>query len=136
MLDLDLKYPLIAYIILELKFKYPLIAYIILGLKKVQNIFKPDNRLGIGSTLFYGRLWIWPIVMIVRTYGSRRKNIDNFVLKYIKTEDRYPCWNGASVVSIVFDSLHIFIIELLDYLLPIKNGYIMGGGGGGISPMG
>ena len=56
------KYPIIAYnprfgveispnciIILELKFKYPLIAYIILGLKKVQNIFKPDNRLG-GST--------------------------------------------------------------------------------------
>ena len=47
--DLELKYPLIAYIILELKFKYPLIAYIILGLKKVQNMFKPDNRLG-GST--------------------------------------------------------------------------------------
>ena len=48
-LELKFKYPLIAYIILELKFKYPLIAYIILGLKKVQNIFKPDNRLG-GST--------------------------------------------------------------------------------------
>ena len=50
------------------------------------------------------------------------------------TEDRYPCWNGASVVSIVFDSLHIlhiFISELLDDLLPIKNSYIMGGGGGG-----
>ena len=33
-----------------------------------------------------------------------------------------------------FDSLHILhiiISELLDYLLPIKNGYIMGGGGGG-----
>ena len=30
-----------------------------------------------------------------------------------------------------FDSLHIFISELLDYLLPIKNGYIMGGAGGG-----
>ena len=38
-----------------------------------------------------------------------------------------------SVVSIVFDSLHIFISDLLDYLLPIKNCYIMGGGG---SPMG
>ena len=59
-------------------------------------------------------------------------------------KDRYPCWNGASVVSIVFDSLHIFISELLDYLLPIKNGYIMGvcvcvcvcvcGGGGGGGP--
>ena len=48
-----------------------------------------------------------------------------------KTEDRYPCWNGANVVSIVFDSLHIFISELLDYLLPIKNGYMLGGGGGG-----
>ena len=48
-LDLEFKYPLIAYIILELKFKYPLIAYIILGLKKVQNMFKPDDRLG-GST--------------------------------------------------------------------------------------
>ena len=48
----------------------------------------------------------------------------------IKTEDRYPCWNGASVVSIIFDSfhiLHIFISELLDYLLPIKNVYTMGG---------
>ena len=45
----DEKYPLIAYIILDLEFKYPLIADIILGLKKVQNIFKPDNRLG-GST--------------------------------------------------------------------------------------
>ena len=31
------------------------------------------------STLFYRRLWVWPIVMIVRTYGSCRKNIDNFV---------------------------------------------------------
>ena len=81
-LDLELKYPLIAYIILELNFKYPLIAYIILGLKKVQNIFKPDKRLRIGSTLFYGRLWIWPIVTIVRINGSFRKNIDNFVLKY------------------------------------------------------
>ena len=54
---------------------------------------------------------------------------------------QYPCWNGASVASIVSDSLelHIFISELLDNLLPIKNGYIMGvvvvvGGGG--SPMG
>ena len=44
------------------------------------------------------------------------------------------CWNGASVVSIVFDSLHIFISELLDSLLPIKNGYIMVGGGGGAVP--
>ena len=35
----------------------------------------------------------------------------------------------SSVVSIVFDSLHVFISELLDSLLPIKNGYIMGGGG-------
>ena len=38
--------------------------------------------------------------------------------------------DGASVVSIVFDSLHIlhifFISDLLDYLLPIKNGYIIG----------
>ena len=54
----------------------------------------------------------------------------------LSTEDRYPCWNGVSVVCIVFDSLHIFISELLDYLLPIKNGYIMDGGGGGTIPMG
>ena len=40
----------------------------------------------IGSTLFYGRLWIWPIVMIVRINGSCRKNIDNFVLKYNNTD--------------------------------------------------
>ena len=39
------------------------------------------------------------------------------------------------IVSIVFDNLHIlhiFISQLLDYLLPIKNGYIMGGGGGAV----
>ena len=26
-----------------------------------------------------GRLWVWPIVMIVKIYGSCKKNIDNFV---------------------------------------------------------
>ena len=72
----DGKYPIIAYIIIDLELKHPLIAYIILELKKVQNIFKPDNRLRIGSTLFYGRLWIWPIVMIVRINGNCRKNIE------------------------------------------------------------
>ena len=46
----------------------------------------------------------------------------------ISRQNRYPCWNGVSVVSIVFDSLHIFISELLDDLLPI-NDYIMDGGG-------
>ena len=30
------------------------------------------------STLFYCRLRVWPIVMIVQTYGSCRKIIDNF----------------------------------------------------------
>ena len=51
---------------------------------------------------------------------------------------QYQDWNGTSVVSIVFDNQLIhkatFISEVLDYLLPIKNGYILGGGG--ISPMG
>ena len=36
------------------------------------------------STLFYSRLWVWPIVMIVQTYGSCRRNIDNFVFDVTK----------------------------------------------------
>ena len=53
---------------------------------------------------------------------KKRKGLQTFDNDWcnIKTEDRYPCRNGASVVSIVFDSLHIFIRELVDYLLPIK----------------
>ena len=86
---MELKYPLIAYIILELKFKYPLIAYIILGLKKVQIIFKPDNRLG-GST-YRIHFVLRSFVDMVNSYDRAdlrelQKNIDNFVLKYNNTD--------------------------------------------------
>ena len=74
-LDLELKYPLIAYIILELKFKYPLIAYIILGLKKIQNIFKPDNRLG-GSTNM--------IHFVLRSFVDMANNYDRADLRKLQ----------------------------------------------------
>ena len=74
-LDLKFKYPLIAYIILDLKFKYPLIAYIILGLKKVQNIFKSDNRLG-GST--------YRIHFVLRSFVDMANSYDRVDLRKLQ----------------------------------------------------
>ena len=50
---------------------------------KIKNKEKSLAAPRIGSPWFYGRLRIWPIVMIVRINGSCRNNIDNFVLMYM-----------------------------------------------------
>ena len=74
------------------------------------------------------------VAMLEWSSPLRRKLENASKTSSVSNLSLHACWNGASVVSIVFDSLHILHIfnsELLDDLLPIENSYIMGGVGGG-----
>ena len=54
------------------------------------------------STSFYSRLRVWPIVMIVQTYGNRRKNIDNFGFLMLQRK----IGQGFSILSYFFKHLN------------------------------